>query len=192
DKMVDGGIDQSQPFRHARRRASIHEVDPCLQGNRLFLFPVPRSRNRRGRLVFCCNRHWPTNLARTSGRSRTILPDSSHPDPRPRWSLHHLRRTRWNSLLWGTANHSVSLIHVIRGSDSSSGSIVRSYPHSFPIRSLDWNRGFGSFLRERIAKRRDVLGLRTSTPGVHGHNQHSVLSSSDDRAISSRPGRYNC
>jgi len=40
--------------------------------------------------------------------------------------------------------------------------------------------------------RRDVLGLRTSTPGVHGHNQHSVLSSSDDRAISSRPGRYNC
>ena len=150
---VDGGIDQPQPFRHACSGACVHTVDSRLQGNRLFLFPVPRPRNRSGRLVFCCNRYWPTNLARTSRGSCTILPDPSNPDQRPSWSLHHLWRTRWNSLLWGTPNHSISLIHVVRGSNSSSRSIVRSYPHSFPIRSLDWNRGFGSFLRERIAKR---------------------------------------
>src|SRR2546426_835213 len=38
--MVDGGTDQSFPFRHACRGARIHVADPRLPCNRLFPIPV--------------------------------------------------------------------------------------------------------------------------------------------------------
>src|SRR5256712_6495132 len=185
--MVDGCTDKPQPLRHVGRVACIRKAD-SYEIRRSSLFSVPCPWDRRGGAVFSCHRHWPTNLARASGGSRAILPDTSNPDNRPRRSLHHIRRARRNSVLRSTSSHSVCCALVPRSElNTHSGNIIRSRTHPLPIRSLNRNRGSGSLLRQCIPKRGDVLGLRAGTPSLNGYDQHRVLPCANDSPVSSSP-----
>src|SRR6266567_3828397 len=153
-----------------------------------FLLSVPGSGDRRSGPILRRHRHRPTNLARAPRGRGTILPHASNPDRRSSWSIHHLRRPRRNSILRRPPSHSILRALVPRNKhDTHSRNSVRPRTHPLPIRPRDRDSGSGSLLRQRIPKRRDLLGLRASTPGLNGHNQHRILSGANNSPISSGP-----